>query len=49
MKKNDVVSVKYETCESDSSDYSTTTTFNSTGESESPSASKSETQEETKI
>lgn len=46
-KKNDVVSVKSETCESDSSDDSTITALNSAGESESPTASKSETQAET--
>jgi EREBP-like factor len=46
-KKNDVVSVKSETCESDSSDDSTITALNSAGESESPSASKSETQADT--
>lgn len=46
-KKNDVVSVKSETSESDSSDDSTITALNSAGESESPSATKSETQAET--
>lgn len=46
-KKNDVVSVKSETCDSDSSDDSTITALNSAGESESLSASKSETQAET--
>lgn len=46
-KKNDVVSVKSETSESDSSDDSTITALNSAGESESLSATKSETQAET--